>query len=130
MFTNILCSNRYYEDLWYQKSGVFKPKLLNLLPYPLQMEICYDLNAVPLYSSLIFRKLPEAFLRRLSLDMSHQFYLPGDIVYNHNHNKTIMVSNHYKSHYIIYLHKIRKFFFSIIFYINDTYSKTTLTIKQ
>ncbi|KOB77802.1 putative tetrameric potassium-selective cyclic nucleotide gated channel [Operophtera brumata] len=70
---------RYYEDLWYQKSGVFKPKLLLLLPYPLQMEICYDLNAVPLYSSLIFRKLPEAFLRRLSLDMSHQFYLPGDI---------------------------------------------------
>ncbi|XP_028170550.1 uncharacterized protein LOC114360170 [Ostrinia furnacalis] len=82
---------RYYEDLWYQKSGVFKPKLLKLLPYPLQMEICYDLNAVPLYSSLIFRKLPEAFLRRLSLDMSHQFYLPGDIVYKHNHNKTIMV---------------------------------------
>lgn len=56
------------------------------------MEICYDLNAVPLYSSLIFRKLPEAFLRRLSLDMSHQFYLPGDIVYKHNHNKTIMVT--------------------------------------
>ncbi|XP_059058535.1 uncharacterized protein LOC131851991 isoform X1 [Achroia grisella] len=82
---------RYYEDLWYQKSGVFQPKLLKLLPSPLQMEICYDLNAVPLYSSLIFRKLPEAFLRRLSLDMSHQFYLPGDIVYNHNHNKTIMV---------------------------------------
>uniref|UniRef100_A0A2A4JMM9 Cyclic nucleotide-binding domain-containing protein n=1 Tax=Heliothis virescens TaxID=7102 RepID=A0A2A4JMM9_HELVI len=82
---------RYYEDLWYQKSGVFKPKLLKLLPYPLQMEICYDLNAVPLYSSLIFRKLPEAFLRRLSLDMSHQFYLPGDVVYNHNQNKTIMV---------------------------------------
>ncbi|RVE53569.1 hypothetical protein evm_001710 [Chilo suppressalis] len=82
---------RYYEDLWYQKSGVFKPKLMSLLPYPLQMEICFDLNAVPLYSSLIFRKLPEAFLRRLSLDMTHQFYLPGDIVYNHNHNKTIMV---------------------------------------
>ncbi|KAF9418586.1 hypothetical protein HW555_004634, partial [Spodoptera exigua] len=81
----------YYEDLWYQKSGVFKPKLLRLLPYPLQMEICYDLNAVPLYSSLIFRKLPEAFLRRLSLDMSHQFYLPGDVVYSHNQNKTIMV---------------------------------------
>ncbi|KAM3966948.1 uncharacterized protein ACR2FA_011829 [Aphomia sociella] len=82
---------RYYEDLWYQKSGVFQPKLLELLPSPLQMEICYDLNAVPLYSSLIFRKLPEAFLRRLSLDMTHQFYLPGDIVYNHNHNKTIMI---------------------------------------
>ncbi|KAJ8719060.1 hypothetical protein PYW07_016616 [Mythimna separata] len=81
----------YYEDLWYQKSGVFKPKLLRLLPYPLQMEICYDLNAVPLYSSLLFRKLPEAFLRRLSLDMTHQFYLPGDVVYNHNQNKTIMV---------------------------------------
>ncbi|XP_037296930.1 uncharacterized protein LOC115445031 isoform X2 [Manduca sexta] len=81
----------YYEDLWYQKSGVFKPKLLKLLPLPLQMEICYDLNAVPLYSSLIFRKLPEAFLRRLSLDMTHQFYLPGDVVYNHNQNKTIMV---------------------------------------
>ncbi|KAF9821790.1 hypothetical protein SFRURICE_001901, partial [Spodoptera frugiperda] len=81
----------YYEDLWYQKSGVFQPKLLKLLPYPLQMEICYDLNAVPLYSSLIFRKLPEAFLRRLSLDMSHQFYLPGDVVYSHNQNKTIMV---------------------------------------
>ncbi|XP_053605424.1 uncharacterized protein LOC128672350 isoform X1 [Plodia interpunctella] len=81
----------YYEDLWYQKSGVFKPELLELLPLPLQMEICYDLNAVPLYSSLIFRKLPEAFLRRLSLAMNHQFYLPGDIVYNHNHNKTIMV---------------------------------------
>lgn len=87
-----LASFRYYEDLWYQKSGVFKPKLLLLLPYPLQMEICYDLNAVPLYSSLIFRKLPEAFLRRLSLNMSHQFYLPGDVVYNHNQNKTIMVS--------------------------------------
>ncbi|KAJ0177846.1 hypothetical protein K1T71_006719 [Dendrolimus kikuchii] len=82
---------RYYEDLWYQKSGVFKPKLIKLLPYPLQMEICYDLNAVPLYSSLIFRKLPEAFLRRLSLDMSHQFYLPGDIIYNHDQNKTLMV---------------------------------------
>nr|XP_034828736.1 uncharacterized protein LOC117986036 isoform X4 [Maniola hyperantus] len=82
---------RYYEDLWYQKSGVFKPKLMKLLPAPLQMEICYDLNAVPLYSSLIFRKLPEAFLRRLSVTMTHQFYLPGDIVYNHNQNKTIMI---------------------------------------
>ncbi|XP_075976271.1 uncharacterized protein LOC142976664 [Anticarsia gemmatalis] len=82
---------RYYEDLWYQKSGVFKPKLLALLPYPLQMEICYDLNAVPLYSSLIFRKQQEAFLRRLSLNMTHQFYLPGDVVYSHNQNKTIMV---------------------------------------
>lgn len=85
----------YYEDLWYQKSGVFKPQLLGLLPYPLQMEICYDLNALPLFSSLIFRKLPEPFLRRLSLAMSHQFYLPGDIVYNHNQNKTIMVSTSY-----------------------------------
>ncbi|XP_039750920.1 uncharacterized protein LOC120627130 isoform X2 [Pararge aegeria] len=82
---------RYYEDLWYQKSGVFKPKLMKLLPAPLQMEIFYDLNAVPLYSSLIFRKLPEAFLRRLSVKMTHQFYLPGDIVYNHNQNKTIMI---------------------------------------
>ncbi|XP_045496927.1 uncharacterized protein LOC123695204 [Colias croceus] len=82
---------RYYEDLWYQKSGVFKPKLLKLLPAPLLMEICYDLNAVPLYSSLIFRKLPEPFLRRLSLAMSHQFYLPGDIVYNHNQNKSFMI---------------------------------------
>ncbi|XP_061704790.1 uncharacterized protein LOC133516091 isoform X3 [Cydia pomonella] len=82
---------RYYEDLWYQKSGVFKPKLMNLLPYPLRMEICYDLNAVPLYSSLIFRKLPEPFLRRLSLAMSHQFYLPGDIVYNQNQTKTLMI---------------------------------------
>ncbi|XP_072950048.1 uncharacterized protein [Epargyreus clarus] len=81
----------YYQDLWYQKSGVFKPKLMKLLPYPLQMEICYDLNAVPLYSSLLFRKLPEAFLRRLSTTMSHQFYLPGDVVYNHNQNKTIMI---------------------------------------
>ncbi|XP_049871178.1 uncharacterized protein LOC126370383 [Pectinophora gossypiella] len=82
---------RYYEDLWYQKSGVFKPKLMKLLPSPLQMEICYDLNAVPLYSSLVFRKLPEAFLRRLSLAMTHQFYLPGDVVYEHNQNKTIMI---------------------------------------
>ncbi|CAG5046525.1 unnamed protein product [Parnassius apollo] len=82
---------RYYEDLWYQKSGVFKPKLLKLLPFPLQTEICYDLNAVPLYSSLIFRKLPEAFLRRLSVTMSHRFYLPGDIIYNHNQNKTDMI---------------------------------------
>lgn len=82
---------RYYEDLWYEKSGVFKPKLLKLLPFPLQMEICYDLNAVPLYSSLIFRKLPEAFLRRLSVTMGHRFYLPGDIIYNHNENKTVMV---------------------------------------
>ncbi|KPJ19458.1 Potassium voltage-gated channel protein eag [Papilio machaon] len=82
---------RYYEDLWYEKSGVFKPKLLKLLPFPLQMEICYDLNAVPLYSSLIFRKLPEAFLRRLSVRMGHRFYLPGDIIYNHNENKTVMV---------------------------------------
>ncbi|XP_063543200.1 uncharacterized protein LOC134751681 [Cydia strobilella] len=82
---------RYYEDLWNQKSGVFKPKLMNLLPYPLRMEICYDLNAVPLYSSLIFRRLPEPFLRRLSLAMSHQFYLPGDIVYNQNQTKTLMI---------------------------------------
>nr|XP_026485505.1 uncharacterized protein LOC113393027 isoform X2 [Vanessa tameamea] len=82
---------RYYEDLWYQKSGVFKPKLIKLLPAPLQMEIAYDLNAVPLYSSLLFRKLPEAFLRRLSVTMTHQFYLPGDIVYNHNQSKTIMI---------------------------------------
>ncbi|CAH0723678.1 unnamed protein product, partial [Brenthis ino] len=64
---------------------------MRLLPAPLQMEICYDLNAVPLYSSLIFRKLPEAFLRRLSVTMTHQFYLPGDIVYNQNQNKTIMI---------------------------------------
>lgn len=83
---------RYYEDLWYQKSGVFKPKLIKLLPAPLQMEMFYDLNAIPLYSSLLFRKLPEAFLRRLSVTMSHQFYLPGDIVYNHNQNKTVMVN--------------------------------------
>ncbi|KAL4707314.1 hypothetical protein ACJJTC_019852 [Scirpophaga incertulas] len=82
---------RYYEDLWYQKSGVFKPKFLSLLPYPLQMEICFDLNAVPLYSSLVFRKLPEAFLRRLSLEMTHRFYLPGDIVYNNNQPKIFMV---------------------------------------
>ncbi|XP_013174089.1 PREDICTED: uncharacterized protein LOC106122580 isoform X1 [Papilio xuthus] len=82
---------RYYEDLWYEKSGVFKPKLLKLLPFPLQMEICYDLNAVPLYSSLLFRKLPEAFLRRLSVTMGHRFFLPGDIIYNHNENKTVMV---------------------------------------
>ncbi|CAG9579751.1 unnamed protein product [Danaus chrysippus] len=82
---------RYYEDLWYQKSGVFKPKLIKLLPAPLQMEMFYDLNAIPLYSSLLFRKLPEAFLRRLSVTMSHQFYLPGDIVYNHNQNKTVMI---------------------------------------
>ncbi|XP_068626724.1 uncharacterized protein [Battus philenor] len=82
---------RYYEDLWYEKSGVFKPKLLKLLPFPLQMEICYDLNAVPLYSSLIFRKLPEAFLRRLSVTMTHRFYLPGDIIYNHDETKTVMV---------------------------------------
>ncbi|KAI5644539.1 cyclic nucleotide-binding domain-containing protein [Phthorimaea operculella] len=82
---------RYYEDLWYQKSGVFQPKLMTLLPSPLQMEIAFDLNAVPLYSSLIFRQLPEAFLRRLSLAMTHRFYLPGDIVYEHNQNKTIMV---------------------------------------
>ncbi|CAH2040615.1 unnamed protein product, partial [Iphiclides podalirius] len=82
---------RYYEDLWYEKSGVFKPKLMKLLPFPLQMEICYDLNAVPLYSSLIFRKLPEAFLRRLSVTMGHRFYLPGDIIYNHNQNKTVMI---------------------------------------
>lgn len=84
--------DRYYEDLWYQKSGKFNPKLLNVLPGPLQMEICYDLNAVSLYSSLIFRKLSESFLRRVSLVMTHQFYLPGDVVYNHNQNKTFMVS--------------------------------------
>ncbi|XP_045524847.1 uncharacterized protein LOC123714573 isoform X1 [Pieris brassicae] len=82
---------RYYEDLWYQKSGVFKPKLIKLLPAPLLMEICYDLNAVPLYSSLVFRQLPDPFLRRLSLAMCHQFYLPGDIVYNHNQNKSFMI---------------------------------------
>lgn len=91
--TPYVLSKRYYEDLWYQKSGVFKPELMDLLPSPLQMEICFDLNAVPLYSSLIFRKLPEAFLRRLSLAMTHQFYLPGDIVYEHNLNKTIMVTS-------------------------------------
>lgn len=89
---NLSFSKRYYEDLWYQKSGVFKPKLMDLLPKPLQMEICYDLNAIPLFSSLVFRKLPEAFLRRLSLAMTHQFYLPGDVVYAHNHNKTFMVT--------------------------------------
>lgn len=55
------------------------------------MEICYDLNALPLYTSLIFRKLPEAFLRRLSLDMTHQFYLTGDVIYNENDNMTSMV---------------------------------------
>nr|XP_037867571.1 uncharacterized protein LOC101747086 isoform X1 [Bombyx mori] len=82
---------KYYEDLWYQKSGVFKPVLLKMLPSPLQMEICYDLNAVPLYCSLLFRKLPESFLRRLSLAMTHQFYLPGDVIYSHNQNKTFMV---------------------------------------
>lgn len=78
---------------------------MRLLPFPLQMEICYDLNAVPLYSSLIFRKLPEAFLRRLSVTMTHRFYLPGDIVYNHNQNKTIMVIMYF---YIAkYLHLVQ-----------------------
>ncbi|KAG7309661.1 hypothetical protein JYU34_004149 [Plutella xylostella] len=81
----------YYEDLWYQKSGVFKPQFLRLLPSPLRMEICYDLNYVPLYSSLIFRNLPEPFLRRLSVSMSHRFYLPGDIIFKQNENKNHMV---------------------------------------
>lgn len=55
------------------------------------MEICYDLNYVPLYSSLIFRNLPEPFLRRLSVSMSHRFYLPGDIIFKQNENKNHMV---------------------------------------
>lgn len=71
----------YYELLWMNNKGVREAAAIKLLPLPLRMEICFDVNFSLLRCSLIFRNKPEWFLRTVSLMMKYEFYLAGDTIY-------------------------------------------------
>lgn len=86
----------YYYVLWIKKKGVREAEDIKLLPQPLQMEICFDVNFCLLQCSLIFRDKPESFLRAVSLKMKHEFYQAGDIIYHQHVIKYKMVETDLK----------------------------------
>lgn len=82
----------YYRLFWNKKKGVKEASAINLLPLPLQMEISFDINYYLLQCSMLFRNKPEPFLRTLSLNMKHEFFQPGEIIFKCNVIKYKMVS--------------------------------------
>lgn len=85
----------YYFILWTKKKGIREAEDLSLLPKPLRMEICFDINFALLQCSLIFRDKPEAFLRTVALNMKHEFYQPGEIIYYQHVIKYKMVRSYH-----------------------------------
>lgn len=55
------------------------------------MELCSDICIGAFKSTLLFRTLPEHFLRKLSLSMKPIFYLPGDILSHQHVAKYMMI---------------------------------------
>lgn len=86
---------RYYQMLWSKKKGIREAEDINLLPLPLRMEICFDINFGLLQCSLLFRDKPEPFLRTVSLMMKHEFLQAGEIIYHQYviKNKMICVAS-------------------------------------
>lgn len=86
---------RYYQMLWTKKKGVRDAEDISLLPLPLRMEICFDVNFGWLQCSLLFRDKPEPFLRMVSLMMQHEFLQAGEIIYHQYviKNKMICVAS-------------------------------------
>nr|CAD7450232.1 unnamed protein product [Timema bartmani] len=82
---------KYYDVMWFKKRGVKEAVEVSLLPLPLQMEVFFDINIARFRSSLIFRDKDESFLRRLSLYMKNEFYLPGENIYYKNVAKLKMI---------------------------------------
>ncbi|CAG2061389.1 unnamed protein product [Timema podura] len=82
---------KYYEVMWKKKKGIKSATEVDLLPLPLQMEVFFDINIARFVSSLIFCGQDESFLRRLSLYMKNEFYLPGETVYYQDVAKPKMV---------------------------------------
>lgn len=83
---------KYYEILWKEKDGMnVAPTASAYLPAALQMELAYDINYGHLQNSLLFKHLPEYFLRRLSLTMKNWFLLPGQEIYNQGVIKSRMI---------------------------------------
>ncbi|XP_045470321.1 uncharacterized protein LOC123677688 isoform X2 [Harmonia axyridis] len=81
----------YYRLFWNKKKGVKYASAMNLLPLPLKMEISFDINYYLLQCSLLFRSKPEPFLRTLSLNMKHEFFQPGEIIFKWNVIKYKMI---------------------------------------
>lgn len=84
---------RYYEILWCKKKGVKQVADMQLLPFPLLTEICFDVNLRLLNCSLIFKDKPEPFLRSIAYMMKHEFYQLGDIIFHRNVVKNKMVGD-------------------------------------
>lgn len=55
------------------------------------MELMYDINIAHLQNSLLFKTLPEAMLRKISLLIKHIFLLPGDVFFYQGVVKNRMV---------------------------------------
>ncbi|XP_044752804.1 uncharacterized protein LOC123312439 isoform X3 [Coccinella septempunctata] len=81
----------YYRLFWNKKKGVKEASAINLLPLPLKMEISFDINYYLLQCSMLFRDKPEPFLRTLSLNMKHEFFQPGEIIFKCNVIKYKMI---------------------------------------
>lgn len=86
----------YYNILWEMKNGVPQAMQFHSLPYPLKCEICVDVNISFFQTSLIFQDKPDAFLRRVSNLMKHEFYQTGELIYQKDVVKNKAVKNNLK----------------------------------
>ncbi|XP_026477138.1 uncharacterized protein LOC113383100 [Ctenocephalides felis] len=82
---------RYYIELWHYKKGIKRVPSIDLLPISLRMELFHDMCMGPFKSTLLFRFLPDYFLRKLSMSMKPVFYLPGDILSHQHVAKYMMI---------------------------------------
>ncbi|XP_044258067.1 uncharacterized protein LOC123007093 isoform X2 [Tribolium madens] len=91
--TNTKQIQDYYNILWEKKNGVHRATQFATLPYPLKCEIGVDINIHFFQTSLLFQNKPDAFLRRVSNLMKHEFHQAGQLIYQRNvvKNKTIFV---------------------------------------
>lgn len=87
----IILFTRYYIELWHYKKGIKRVPSIDLLPISLRMELFHDMCMGPFKSTLLFRFLPDYFLRKLSMSMKPVFYLPGDILSHQHVAKYMMI---------------------------------------
>lgn len=82
----------YYKVFWDKKCGIKNmPPIFQLLPVPLQKEVCVDIFWEALRHSQMYGEEEMAFKRALSLQMRSEFFLPGDYVYSLNKTKSKMI---------------------------------------
>ncbi|GJQ74387.1 hypothetical protein Trydic_g21261 [Trypoxylus dichotomus] len=82
---------KYYEMFWHKQRGVLSSKKILDLPSMMTVHMNQKSCSFILKYSIIFNDKPSAFLRNICRYIRHEFYLPGQNVYDEKKVKGKMI---------------------------------------